>query len=484
MTVAHLRWMLCCLLCFVLLACHPAQHKEPSPEATRPSTGTVFRALPSDFATQPERVTAIPGRIRAVFADKLLRQEFVPKQGSKGLERLNMTPDLEEILRCYDVKRVWRSMAELEHYENGRVRVVSYAERVRERWKTQGMRGNARPYEVPDLSSAAAMLEMEFPLETNIDLLLKDLRKVPGVLSAEQIVVPIPEAPYFPVDPGWVDPSDPIYDATLARGRWGFHNTGAALGWDYLDGFDINLPEAWEYQRGNAAVTVAVLDNGVDVTHPDLYKNIYLNNGEVPSAIVMSYRNASTEDGLPDSLTFYDLNVPSVVDALSASGFRDTNGNGYIDGEDVVGWWSNGVDEDRNGYVDDLVGWDFVEGNNRPFDIGEGSHGTPVSGLIAAMADNRIGISGVAPRVRLMPIRTTMNVAEITYVLGFNSVKVINCSMSLPFRGTMIAEIIRTLEPEGVLFVASLGNRDAYYFGSDPSQREEIMSISNFSPQG
>lgn len=291
-----------------------------------------------------------------------------------------------------------------------------------------------------------------------------------------------------------MDSSSPTYDATLASGRWGFHNTGAVLGPDYLEDFDIDAPEAWELQRGDPNVVVAVFDDGADVTHEDLYLNIFLNNGEVPASIVAAHRAASTEDGLPAVLTFYDLNIQSVRNALNTAGCRangdpctDTNDNNRIDGEDVTAWWSNNSDDDGNGFADDLVGWNFMNGTNNTFDIDDGDHGTPVAGLIAAIADNNVGIAGAAHKVRILPIRGTSNINKIFYAISFPEVKVINESQAYRYTATTESEInalLRTLEPEGVIYIASMGNHNAYFNGFDPSRREEIVSVSNFISSG
>ena len=112
---------------------------------------------------------------------------------------------------------------------------------------------------------------------------------------------------------------------------------------------DINAPEAWDITMGNPEVIVAVLDTGIDISHKDLQNNVWINPGEIPA---------------------------------------------------------DGLDNDGNGYIDDLNGWDFSENNNTVFDSElYDQHGTHVAGTIAAAADNRIGIAGVAPHVKIMPLK-------------------------------------------------------------------------------
>lgn len=441
----------------------------------------------------------VPGRVIVVLNEKLWKKEFrTPVKDIKpwGAHRLNMTKALAAVFEKYSIERVWRSIPQLEQPVKEKVRVISYPEWVNKRNRERGIRKNTRPYKAPQLVSMQGTFDLKFPEKADLDALLRDLRRVPGVISAEAVKVPIPDAPYFPNEPGWVASSDPMYNAELARGRWGFHNSGAGLASGYLDDFDIDAPEAWEFQQGDPQVVVAVFDDGVDVTHEDLYLNVFLNNGEAPSNIVSNHKGASADDGLPGVLTFYDLNVPSVKAALADMGWSDTNGNGYIDGEDVTEWWGdclnngndgeNCIDNDGNGFVDDLVGWDFSTGNNRPFEVGKGNHGTSVAGLIASVANNGKGIAGAAPRVRILPVRGTTGVEKIIYALSFPEVKVINESQAYDFSGNAsdINALLSTLEPEGVIYIASYGNHNAYFNGFDPSRREQIVSISNFGPDG
>ncbi len=108
---------------------------------------------------------------------------------------------------------------------------------------------------------------------------------------------------------------------------------------------DARVPAAWRTSVGGA-VTVAALDTGIDASHPDLAGNLWTNRGEIPA---------------------------------------------------------NGVDDDSNGFVDDVHGADMVSGDGDPAD-GLG-HGTAVAGVIGGRGNNRAGVSGVAWRVRLMPVK-------------------------------------------------------------------------------
>ncbi|MFM8839872.1 MAG: S8 family serine peptidase [bacterium] len=140
---------------------------------------------------------------------------------------------------------------------------------------------------------------------------------------------------------------------------------------------DLKITQAWNIAKGDNVV-VSVIDTGCDIDHPDLKKNIFIRAEE-------------------------DLNQNNRFDAWPSSEIRDG-----IAGD------INGIDEDGNGWADDITGYDFVNqsftniGDDRfpdPIVIDEQGHGTSVAGIIGAQANNSIGMAGIAPNCKLMTVR-------------------------------------------------------------------------------
>ena len=166
----------------------------------------------------------------------------------------------------------------------------------------------------------------------------EQLERSPNVLYAE---------PDVPRRAFAVVPDDQYFNR-----QWSLNNTGQSVaGTAGTVDADIDAPEAWQMTTGSAAVTVAVIDSGVQLDHPDLAAGIWRNAGE--------------------------------------SGDRREY---------------NGADDDGNGLVDDWRGWDWVDADNDPGDAN--GHGTHVAGTVGARGNDGRGVAGVAWNVSLMPLRT------------------------------------------------------------------------------
>jgi len=201
-------------------------------------------------------------------------------------------------------------------------------------------------------------------------------------------------------------PDDPRFDDL-----WGMHNTGQTGG---TPDADIDAPEAWYYEilpAPGQEIIVAVVDTGVDYNHPDLAPVMWTNAGEIPD---------------------------------------------------------NGVDDDGNGFIDDVKGWDFYNNDNDPMD--DESHGTHVAGIVAAVPDNGIGVAGVAGRagtVRIMAVKfldengdgyLSDAIYAITYAMD-NGATVLNNSWGGGGYVLAMRDLIADVDVAGGLFVAAAGNK-------------------------
>lgn len=187
--------------------------------------------------------------------------------------------------------------------------------------------------------------------------------------------------------------------------QWGLYNTGQSVsGTIGTPGNDMDAPQAWDIITDSTEVIVAILDTGCDTNHLDLAANIWRNPGEIAG---------------------------------------------------------DGIDNDRNGYIDDVHGWDFADGNNNPFDAS--GHGTHVAGIVAAAGNNHRGIAGVAWHARIMPVRvmnafdtgTTADAIDAIHYAVRNGAKIINCSWGSASYSSALRYAIAESD---ALFICAAGN--------------------------
>ena len=193
-------------------------------------------------------------------------------------------------------------------------------------------------------------------------------------------------------------PNDPSFGSL-----WGLSNNGSQGG---LLNADINIEPAWALGTATSIVT-AVIDTGVDYTHPDLASNIWTNTDEVAG---------------------------------------------------------NGIDDDGNGFVDDVRGWDFVNNDSDPMD--DNGHGTHVAGTIGAVGNNGIGVTGVAWTASIMPLKfldqsgsgSLSDAIKAIQYARVNGAKIINASWGGGGFSSALQSAITQFITSGGLFVAAAGN--------------------------
>ena len=193
----------------------------------------------------------------------------------------------------------------------------------------------------------------------------------------------------------------------------------------------VNATDGWDYETGSSNnIVVAIIDSGIDYNHADLTTNIWKNLGEIPE---------------------------------------------------------NEIDDDGNGYIDDVYGWDFhsIPEDNQP---NEGEHGTHVAGIVGAISNNNQGIAGVMWSCQLMAVRVlgdqgssdeggyTSNIAKgITYAVH-NGANIINMSLGADSNDFTLKQAIDYAYSQGIVLVAAAGN-DNTTIESYPAAYDNVISV-------
>ena len=291
---------------------------------------------------------------------------------------------------------------------------------------------------------------LRVPSTSSAEAIIGDYSKQTDVIYAEinqQVSIQ-----YIPKDPG-------------QGSLWGLSSNGAG----------IKADKAWDVSKGSIKNVVGIIDSGIDYTHTDLYKNVFLNQGELKG---LSWFSSLVDVDNDKLITFWDLN-----DSQNWSGsqnvalrLNDWNGNGYIDAGDLLdnrSGWEDGIDFDKNGYIDDLIGWNFVDNDNDPMDLN--GHGTHVSGTIGAMGDNNVGVTGINFQIQMTGLRfldangsgTISNAIKATDYFtdlktrglnGPDNFLATNNSWGGGGANTGLSGAISRADQAGILFVAAAGN--------------------------
>lgn len=206
--------------------------------------------------------------------------------------------------------------------------------------------------------------------------------------------------------------------------QWALHNTGQTGG---IPDADIDAPEAWDIETGSSDVVIAVIDTGVDYNHPDLADNIWINKDEIPD---------------------------------------------------------NGIDDDGNGYIDDIYGYDFCRyrpgGKQDANPLDDNGHGTHCAGIASAVTNNEVGIAGVCWNYEIMSLKflnsygtgVTEDAVEAVLYAVDNSADVISMSWGGGMKSQFLEDALNYAHYNEVVLVASAGNSNSslkhYPSGYDP----------------
>jgi subtilisin family serine protease len=247
---------------------------------------------------------------------------------------------------------------------------------------------------------------VHIPVESDILSILQDYYVSSDVVYAE---------------PNWIGDVCGIPNDTNFSSLWYLHNTGQKIwlqlqlkkftlrvSFNGIPDADIDAPEAWNITTGSPDVVIAIIDSGIDYTHPDLAANIWTNLDEIPD---------------------------------------------------------NGIDDDQNGYVDDVRGWNTCYNNSNITD-GFG-HGTLCAGIAGAVGNNGLFGAGIAWNCKLMPVRILDENGSGAYLIEVvkgiqyavnNGADIISMSWSFRYRSSILKDAVDYAYGKGVVLCASAGN--------------------------
>jgi subtilisin family serine protease len=244
------------------------------------------------------------------------------------------------------------------------------------------------------------LYKVEAPGNLPLNKFLDALKHNPNVLYAEQdATVSVATAP-----------DDPQFG-----NQWGLNNTDQSSG---IVDADIDAPEAWDVRTTGGGLKVAVIDTGIDYTHPDLAANIWTNPGEIPG---------------------------------------------------------NGIDDEGNGYIDDVHGYDFANNDGDPLD--DMGHGTHVAGTIAAVGNNGMAVTGVVwgdvqlVALKFLDANGSGSISDAIRAINYcvaNGITISNNSWASGASFLPLRDAIQAAGNAGHLFVAAAGN-NSYDADNSPS---------------
>ena len=244
---------------------------------------------------------------------------------------------------------------------------------------------------VHNLSPADELTRYQWALKNDGDLYSTEYKQIQSLPPNIQQIGENPTA-----DPGYISPGPGSYETVIQTA---------------IPGIDINLLPAWELydqSESKGQVTVAVIDTGIDITHPQLAEALWTNPGEIPG---------------------------------------------------------DGIDNDSNGYIDDIYGWNFYSGNNQVFTGSEDDHGTHAAGTIGAKRGDS-GITGITDNdyVKIMSLKalggaegqgSADSIIQAIKYAEANGATICNLSLGTSFHSEELADAIQN---SSMLFIVACGN--------------------------
>lgn len=278
-------------------------------------------------------------------------------------------------------------------------------------------------------------------------------------------------------------PNDPDYGFTEDdEGQWNYYSFMPSVAVNVrpeetASGMSIDL--AWRYTIGDPSVKIVVTDSGIKWDDYDLVDSAYLSAAELANhKPTMADGTACGGEG---ELAGFDCNGDGM---LSVSDYKDTpalqpeasdghpkgdkNNNGILDAGDIILNFSDGVDDDKNGYTDDISGWDFMKNDNDPYDDTRYGHGTGEARDSTAQANNGHGSAGVCPRCRFIPTRVGDSfITDVTWFgkavvyAADNGASVVQCALGTIDMNDFTQAALDYAYDKNVLVITSMADENA-----------------------
>lgn len=222
---------------------------------------------------------------------------------------------------------------------------------------------------------------------------------------------------------------------TFFNRQWGLFNNGTLSGVGTItNDADVDMELAWDIQTGDPNMIIAVPDSGLRLTHPDIAARLWVNTTEIAA---------------------------------------------------------NGIDDDNNGYIDDINGWDWVNSDNNPTD--DHGHGTNVCGIIGAIPNNNNLYSGVNWNSKIMPLKVLNStnsgsyagMANSIYYAVDNNAKIISMSIGGSSASTLLSDAISYANTNNVTFVACMMNNNnsvTYYPAGYSTTYPNVIAVGSTNP--
>ena len=280
-------------------------------------------------------------------------------------------------------------------------------------------------------------------------------------------------------------PNDPGYGYSADDdGQWNYYSfiptpSGSVTPRPEETASGMSIDLAWRLTTGDPRVRLAITDSGIEWDSDDLLEQVWINHGELANHKPL--HADGTLCGGDGALAGFDCNGDG---DLTVSDYRDTpslqpeatdghpkgdrNGNGKLDAGDLILNFSDSIDDDQNGYVDDISGWDFFKDDNDPYDDTRYGHGTGEARDSVAQADNLIGEAGACPRCRFIPTRVgdsfitdVHDFAQAVVYATDNGAKIVQCALGTINNNRFTQAALDHAYRKGVLVITSMADESS-----------------------